>query len=552
MTRPSFILAILLYSITCCAQVPYKHLDILPGKTGSEPFGFLAHDGRMYFYARDENYNKTLWSSNGTDTGTHKIKKLGQGMLSNLSVIKFPSNAYHKFFFEGDDTLHGAEIWESDGTAAGTHVLKDIYPGKQSSACYGYCEYKNKLYFSARSALYTTGIWVTDGTTNGTQLIKSFGQGMYGSNVGGIVAYNNKMYFLVNEYTLTGIGNVNLWESDGTPTGTKIVKSLPPDSFTFYCLPVIFRGKIIFTASDTTHGMELWQSDGTATGTMLLKDIRPGTGRSAPVRFFATDSLLYFAASDSDHNEEPWVTDGTTIGTRMLKDINPGNKNSSPSDFYEYNHKVYFFATSDISGCELWVSDGTQTGTVMFNDFNPGSQSSWPAGFFEYRKKMYFSANNGTGSKLYETDGTPVNTQPTGPAWATKNNPAPANFCLLDTIAFFAADFDSTGREVWIMGLSELIKTTDTDTTIIVIPNEKNEALFSIYPNPANGHFTIATQEKYEIGTVSISSISGNIVYRQSITGLINTITLSGLQKGLYTVTVTLDKKKATLRLCAD
>lgn len=544
MIKPALTFSILICSIFCCAQIPYKHLDILPGKTGSEPFGFLAHYGKAYFYARNENNDKALWASDGTDTGTHKIKDLGKGMFSNLSLIKFPSNTYKKFFFYGDDSLHGSEIWECDGTTAGTHILKDIYPGKASSDYGNFCEYKGKLYFSARQAVNVNGLWVTDGTTNGTQMIKAFGQGMDGSNIGWIVSYNNKMYLLVNEYTMAGTNIVNLWESDGSATGTKIVKSLPPDNVTFYSSVIVFRGKIIFTASDTIHGMELWQSDGTATGTMLLKDIRPGTARSTPVRFFVTDSLLYFAASDADQNQEPWITDGTQTGTRMLKDINPGNKNSGPSDFYGYNHKVYFFAATDSNGYELWVSDGTQTGTVMFNDFNPGSASGWPAEFFEYRNKMYFSADNGTGRKLYETDGTLLNTKITGPAWATKNNPAPANFCLLDTLAFFAADFDSTGREVWVMGLSE------SDTTVI-IPNEKKEALFSIYPNPADGHFTIVTGEKYEKGTVIVSSMTGNIAYRQTITGLKNTISISGLQQGLYTVTVTLDKKKATLRLSA-
>jgi len=35
-----------------------------------------------------------------------------------------------------------------------------------------------------------------------------------------------------------------------------------------------------FTARATTIGKELWKSDGTSSGTLLVKDIRPGSGSS--------------------------------------------------------------------------------------------------------------------------------------------------------------------------------------------------------------------------------------------------------------------------------
>jgi ELWxxDGT repeat protein len=36
-------------------------------------------------------------------------------------------------------------------------------------------------------------------------------------------------------------------------------------------------GILIFTASDGVHGEELWRSDGTASGTRMVKDTDPGT-----------------------------------------------------------------------------------------------------------------------------------------------------------------------------------------------------------------------------------------------------------------------------------
>ncbi len=119
---------------------------------------------------------------------------------------------------------------------------------------------------------------------------------------------------------------------------------------------------IYFTANDgpgTTpglHGQELWKTDGTATGTVLVKDINTHTfdfhpTGSNPEKLIDFNGTLIFDAQEyMDH--EPWKSDGTTAGTIMLKDINPGSMsvggagivgNSSSPDYFHCHGPEYLF-----------------------------------------------------------------------------------------------------------------------------------------------------------------------------------------------------------------
>mgnify|MGYP003687910505 CR=1 FL=1 len=44
---------------------------------------------------------------------------------------------------------------------------------------------------------------------------------------------------------------------------------------------------LYFSGTDGTNGYELWKSDGTASGTVMVKDINSGSGDSNPYQFTA-------------------------------------------------------------------------------------------------------------------------------------------------------------------------------------------------------------------------------------------------------------------------
>jgi ELWxxDGT repeat protein len=76
-----------------------------------------------------------------------------------------------------------------------------------------------------------------------------------------------------------------------------------------------FNDNLVFRADDGVNGMELWMTDGSAGGTRMVKDINPGSTGGWPQQMTLYNGKLYFAANDGTHDYELWVSDGTGAGT---------------------------------------------------------------------------------------------------------------------------------------------------------------------------------------------------------------------------------------------
>jgi ELWxxDGT repeat protein len=330
------------------------------------------------------------------------------------------------------------------------YLIKDIASGDFESRPKEFTAFNNKTYFRATTDgfnTYKVSLWETDGTTSGTKVVKEFAS----DSDNGLIKMNNTLFLSAND----GINGDELWKSDGTNAGTTLVKDINPGSNNSYIYNMhVFNGVLYFMADNGTSGHELWRSDGTNSGTYLLKDINPGSNSSFDSRradFTNAGNIMYFPANNGANGMELWKTDGTAAGTVMVKDIHVGSQSSIEIgiEFFTMANNILFFsAYNGINGRELWKSDGTTVGTVMVKDLNIANTTDAFMNIFdiiEFNEYVIVSANG----ELYKSDGTEAGTTLIKHIGRVGYPADIRGFVKMNNKVFFFADDNIIGYELW-------------------------------------------------------------------------------------------------------
>jgi ELWxxDGT repeat protein len=555
--------------------------DINPGPGGSQPNGLYVSNGKLYFFASDKAHGNEPWISDGTSAGTRLLCDCNPAIKTANSNAAIVANLGSSMLINADDGTHGSELWVTDGTKAGTRLVRDINVGQPSSNAAQAMVVGGVAYFAANDGVNGNELWRSDGTSAGTYLLADISPGLVvrppcqpglycppptGSQppassdpsldpFSSLIA-NGVIYFTADD----GTHGRELWRTDGTPAGTRMVVDLTPGQPPSYISLIGAAGSRVYFCgtNDPTSAPHLWMTDGTAQGTVLVSS-RVVCYDQSLLQGAVLNGVVYFVGSTGNYDYELWRSDGTDAGTVQVVQIAQGNVSASPNYLHVVGNRLAFGAC-DSSSCGFYLSDGTAAGTVRVPGVGPvaappvllGSrllfatqttgpnalpdgyitdgtvagtheflpQSTFPkginlAGVTQYLGKYVFTALDAANNLgAWTSDGTVGGTQPLFISASGANGSVSAyGFSVLGSSLFFSGMNAIYGSEIWVVRNGAPTATDDTanagfntPSTINVLNND-GAASGSL----DQSSITLVSQPSH--GTVTINTATGAIVY---------------------------------------
>lgn len=311
----------------------------------------------------------------------------------------------------------GFELWRIDAQGSAPVLVHDIRPGPASSrrphrvlsrrlGAFG-----GRYYFAVHDPNTGSELWQTDGTPSGTTRVTLLGpgspEGLLGFRASPFAAY----FLLVD----TGRAQLEVWTTDGTSVGTRVLHRFPLDPAGLrrppYRLSVV-SGSVLLVGPDgiwTLDGLNGLKQLPSAVGLShdLIGSLPPRVPQSRPRFLFSGGAAL-------------WHSDCTVLGTYS---IDPGAGlgviQSRDQVGAEIGGRLLFFGFDLLHGEELWSTDGTRSGTVRLADLRVGPlDGQGHNGLGSLRRivgngtQAWFAAEDGSsGVELWTTEGTPHSTR---------------------------------------------------------------------------------------------------------------------------------------------
>ncbi len=385
-----------------------------PARPFEQTHFLKALGDKVYFVADDVTHGAELYASDGTSTGTVRITDFGffnpfgweadfhDGGLFSWQIEKLGS----RLIFWATDGINDYQPWSNGGAITSTASLCS---GCSFGQFVRFQPLNGKLVFLTNVG-DATGLWVTDGTVQGTRALKDacFVCGDLGSQ---FAAIPGAVFF---QGPGSGDLQSSLWISDGTVQGTRMYAAVELTFFRDARISVAtLGGKALFGAwtgdpIDSGHSdQELWASDGTPEGTRMVTDINHSGNPSQISQLVAAGDHLFFTASNDGDSSYVWRSAGTAADTQ---------KSPSPafSDFGVKSRlavaggKVFLIRSQYTEGDQLW-SVGPDGQTQQLTNLPEDYTIQDPAAF---QGKLFFGVQNNSRSsaELWQSDGTPQGT----------------------------------------------------------------------------------------------------------------------------------------------
>lgn len=349
---------------------------VLLNEPSGDSFNFKNHipqkiGNDLYFftYFSSDFINSRLWKTDGSETGTILIDEIdslfnNNNLQENINyrlTYRIGNTIY--FFFERllyqNDVVFTQELYKyENGIISKVKVLTSTNNSSNLSRIRNITNLNEKLIFIFEGQ--NSQIWISDGTEFGTKIVKTLNtvfekDGKFWGNADG------KLFFNGSE-----TNDFQLWQTDGTSANTFLFKTLDSQGSillsTFFNLPNGFIFK--------TNENKIWASDGTQTNTVVIGDFPVfyddmGFDNSFNFSYNANLSEFHFNYFTDSTDFEPFKMNAEDKEIKLIKNINQSTKSYLSSTYRtQLGTKWYFSGTDNDSTKVIWRSDGTLEGTI--------------------------------------------------------------------------------------------------------------------------------------------------------------------------------------------
>lgn len=398
----------------------YMVSDINPGSEGSMPTSLTVFNNALYFFARDSSngyeLRKTFFNIVSRKWITALVKDINLGIEASVELSTQLIIFKNMLYFSADDGISGRELWRSDGTEAGTERVFDLYPGSPSSSPLYLTIHDNALFFKATATTevdlwkLTYNLFLQKWLVSPVKDIGPAGGGVgnFTNMPGPFATYNDELYFRAKD----ALHGEELWKTDGTTSGTLMVKDITLGTGSTYILgePIVFDNELYFSADNTgTAGMStathLWKTNGTAAGTVQVSKLFYGKGGTFMQEIFNNNLYFYTSEYAGDKGSTSklwrriWNDAANSYRTILVKDFGVTKDNYLYLQLFTYfgwkkrtaifDDVLYFSGPDQMHGSELWKID-KQNSASLVKDLNPGTESFGPFAIIEYHSQLYF------------------------------------------------------------------------------------------------------------------------------------------------------------------